>query len=54
MEEITINGAPAYFELIDGNYMYIMWEHNGLFIDLTGDGPDMSKELLMEVAESLE
>lgn len=54
MEEITINGAPAYFELIDGNYMYIMWEHNGLFIDLTGDGPDMTKELLMEIAESVE
>ncbi|MHA6251850.1 DUF6612 family protein [Oceanobacillus sp. CAU 1775] len=53
-EEIDINGETGILQFSEGNFMYMTWMHGDLFIDLTVDGPEMSKDILLDIANGIE
>jgi predicted HicB family RNase H-like nuclease len=51
-ESVTIQGNDAVF--YDMDFFYgLTWEQDGLFIDFSGGGPDLTKEKFLEIAESI-
>ncbi|WP_227936447.1 DUF4367 domain-containing protein [Alkalihalobacillus deserti] len=51
-ETVIINGNEAIFYDMEMFYG-LTWEQNGLFIDFSGGGPDINKEMFLEIAESI-
>ncbi|GAA0327142.1 hypothetical protein GCM10008967_17090 [Bacillus carboniphilus] len=52
-EPITIQGKEAYlFE--EEEFFSISWENNGLYIELAGGGPDIKREQMIQIAESVQ
>ena len=53
-ETITINGNEGVLEAVDEDFMYLTWEHEDVFLELIGEGADMTKELFLQIAEGIE
>lgn len=51
-EMLEINGNEAVLEVFDDYYLFLTWVQDGSSIELLGEGPDMTKEILIEIAES--
>src|SRR5699024_7289136 len=52
-EETSINGNEGLLETLEDNYMFLTWEHEGVLIELISEGSEMTKEALLETAESI-
>lgn len=53
-ETVTIHDTEGVLETIDDDLLYLTWEHQDLFLELIGEGPELTKDLLLEIAESIE
>lgn len=54
-EKVSVNDNEAIFESLDDEIFFLTWEHdNGTILELSGEGADMSKELLIEFGEGIE
>ncbi|MGM8214910.1 DUF4367 domain-containing protein [Bacillaceae bacterium W0354] len=52
-ETITIKGNEGTLTDLE-DFLILTWEQDGLFLELIGGGPDMNKDLLIEIAESVQ
>lgn len=53
-ETVMIHDKEGTLETIEDDLFYLTWEHNDLFLELIGEGSEMTKDLLLEIAESVE
>ena len=49
---VKVNGNDAFLSITDDMYI-LTWEQDGLFLEIFGYGPSLSKEIIMNVAESV-
>ena len=52
-ETVSINGQEGILEVLEEDFMYLTWEHQGLFLELISEGSEISKDILIEIAESV-
>ncbi|MCF3944225.1 DUF4367 domain-containing protein [Oceanobacillus alkalisoli] len=53
-ETVSVNGNEAVLEVIDEEFMYLTWEYEDVFLELIGEGTEMTKKLLLQIAEGIE
>lgn len=54
-ELVTINGNDGVLEKLDDDFIFLTWElDDGLILELLGEGTDVSKEFLIEIAEGIQ
>lgn len=53
-ETVSINGTEGQLETLGEALMYITWEYNDVFLELMGEGSEISKDILLQIAESVE
>lgn len=54
-ETVSINGNEGVLETISEDFLFLTWEHDsGVFLELMGEGSEMTKEVLLQIAESVE
>ncbi|MET3698489.1 uncharacterized protein DUF1396 [Bacillus oleivorans] len=52
-EPVTVHGTDGIYYEMDG-YFSVSWEQDGLLIELAGVGTELTKEQLIEIAESVQ
>ncbi|WP_246200007.1 DUF6612 family protein [Salirhabdus euzebyi] len=52
-EPVTIQGTEGLLYDMEGFYV-LTWEHNGLFLELMGGGPEITRDQFVEFAQSVE
>lgn len=53
-ETVMIHDKEGILETIEDDLFYLTWEHNDVFLELIGEGSEMTKDLLLEIAENVE
>ncbi|MCM3741617.1 DUF4367 domain-containing protein [Oceanobacillus luteolus] len=54
-ETISINGSEGVLEVLDESFLFLTWEHeDGAFLELISEGTDITREILMEIAEGIQ